>query len=98
MSFTTKIKEEIVSKDLSETEKYSILAGFVRNNATWYEDKLQLINENGDIDAVYISSRFGNTCPLQYFSSKISFNSVKSCVFFISLNTSCHSTGPPLLV
>ena len=49
MSFTTKIKEEIVSKDLSETEKYSILAGFVRNNATWYEDKLQLINENGDI-------------------------------------------------
>ena len=49
MSFTTRIKEEIVSKDLSETEKYSILAGFVRNNATWYEDKLQLINENGDI-------------------------------------------------
>ena len=49
MSFTTKIKEEIVSKDLSETEKYSILAGFVRNNATWYEDKLQLINENNDI-------------------------------------------------
>ena len=49
MSFTTKIKEEIVSKDLLETEKYSILAVFVRNNATWYEDKLQLINENGDI-------------------------------------------------
>ena len=49
MSFTTKVKEEIVSKKLSETENYSILAGFVRNNATWNEDKLELINENEKI-------------------------------------------------
>lgn len=49
MSFTTKVKEEIVSKKLSETENYSILAGFIRNNATWNEDKLELINENEKI-------------------------------------------------
>ena len=34
MSFTTKVKEEIVNKKISETENYSILAGFVRNNAS----------------------------------------------------------------
>ena len=49
MSFTTKVKEEIVNKKLAETENYSILAGFVRNNATWNDDKLELINENEKI-------------------------------------------------
>ncbi len=49
MSFTTKVKEEIVNKKISETENYSILAGFVRNNASWKEDKLELINENEKI-------------------------------------------------
>ena len=82
MSFTTKVKEEIVSKKLSETENYSILAGFIRNNATWNEDKLELINENEKIITYFkdILDMFKEIKYTEYTKDSNNFSKNNLCV------------------
>lgn len=54
MSFTTKVKEELLKMDhMSQSEKLAFLSGFVRNNAAWEEESLMLSSERkGIIDYV----------------------------------------------
>ena len=50
MSFTTEIKKEILSFPMrNDTERIALLSGFIRNNATWEEDKLVLSSENKEV-------------------------------------------------
>lgn len=49
MSFTTKIKNEIASLEVSESEKIAELSGFFRNNATIETNKIILTTENTNI-------------------------------------------------
>ncbi len=49
MSYTTKIKNEIIKKDLSKAERIALLSGFIRNNGQIIDDTLVLMTENKEI-------------------------------------------------
>lgn len=68
MSFTTIIKNELTNLTLTETEKTSFLAGFVRNNALLLEDELQLSSENKKI-ILYLSQLLDSFEGVKYYTS-----------------------------
>lgn len=49
MSFATNVKNEITKYNGTTTENIALLSGFVRNNGTVNEDKIDLITENSTI-------------------------------------------------
>lgn len=46
MSFTTKIKNEIIAKELGKSESIALLSGFIRNNGYLSDNELVLTSEN----------------------------------------------------
>jgi DNA-binding protein WhiA len=49
MSFSLKVKEEILKVDLSNTEKISLLSAYLRNKSIVMENKIVIDSENEDI-------------------------------------------------
>lgn len=49
MSFTTRIKDEITKYDGIKAENIAELSGFIRNNGTITENKIELITENATV-------------------------------------------------
>lgn len=49
MSFATNVKSEITKFEGTKTENIALLSGFVRNNGTVNENKIDLITENSTI-------------------------------------------------
>ncbi|MDD2625537.1 MAG: DNA-binding protein WhiA, partial [Bacilli bacterium] len=49
MSFTLKVKEEIMNKNMSKVEKISFLSAFLRNNAVVEIDKILIETDNSSI-------------------------------------------------
>ena len=56
MSFTLKIKEEIINTETTESERLASLSGYIRNNATISKDKITITTENKFIVDKFIES------------------------------------------
>ncbi len=55
MSYTTKIKNEIIENDLGKSESLALLSGFIRNNGNIINNELVLTTENESIRDKIIS-------------------------------------------
>ena len=49
MSFSIKVKSEILSSDIEKTEKISLLSSYIRNNAVITENEILINTENKDV-------------------------------------------------
>ena len=55
MSYTTKIKNEIIEKELGRTEVLALLSGFIRNNGYFSNNELLLTTENENIKDILVN-------------------------------------------
>lgn len=85
MSFTTKIKNELVKASLTETELLACLSGFIRNNLEIKEEKYILQSENNEvIHFLKIALEKMLDCPL-HIESKENLNFSKNLLQVIYL-------------
>ncbi len=86
MSFTTNIKNEISKLEFSKTESISELSGFIRNNGSFTNEKIELLTENITVaKRIYslVKNIYDVSCSIE---SRKNNNFSKNNLYLIKIN------------